>query len=461
MCLESWANCANQTWFRHRRERAKQQQKQQEILETSAGRSRAPSFITNPLYSPTQQEDLDMDSLPQPPPYTATNNFAILDHSAFNSPTAMHAAALTRSLSIVAAMQDEDSRLALPKFQLNQEVFSPAQSMDGTQSPIPSSAFSDYGSSECSSAAYTPSDFESDDPFQFDNMSSRPSLSLGREPPSQAPTEPPPDNFHLFAAAIEMNSINYSFVLPSFPPPRVVARRQAEVGSAGSLQVEPNPPFTKSFGQPFQLPSSTPSSRSLESELQNPLMDNSLASRRRRPDSLRSKSYMDPHSDKEAQSGRPAVPTLRRINTEDANLGRVSRSPIVSPGLCCPDTAATIRPRTACSTTRPISDGPLTPISPPSPEDDKNTTMTPITSVQYVVEHDEMSPPVTPLKGTMSGMVNPYFALYSPESSGGCCSTGDMFEYEHFAFSMPMSTTGSMVSIASSGTWGEDPWGMF
>ena len=112
-------------------------------------------------------------------------------HSISHSPSAIHAAALTRSLSIVAAMQQEDeARLRLPQFRID---------LEPADAPTFSSAFSDYGSSECSSVAYTPSEAGSEgyDPFQFDNIS----LSLGREPPTQAPTEPPPDNFNLFERA--------------------------------------------------------------------------------------------------------------------------------------------------------------------------------------------------------------------------------------------------------------------
>ena len=72
-----------------------------------------------------------------------------------------------------------------------------------------------------------------------------------------------------------------------------------------------------------------------------------------------------------------------------------------------------------------------------------------------------MSPPVTPQKfPTISvavGADNPYFALVTGGSSAGCSS--DMFEFEFFSLPMPMpSTAGSMVSIASSGTRGDDPW---
>lgn len=84
-------------------------------------------------------------------------------------------------------------------------------------SPFPPSAFSDYGSTPCSTAAFTPRE----DPFEYDSSAARScaeqdyfALGTGGQ-----------DDYAAFAHAVER--VDYSFVLPSFPPKRLVEKRPA------------------------------------------------------------------------------------------------------------------------------------------------------------------------------------------------------------------------------------------
>jgi hypothetical protein len=410
-----------------------------------------------------------------------------------------NASTLARSLAKVAAAAaatdvDEESPqgTGLPKFQMNRdEGFT--DPLDGQQSPILTSAFSDYGSSVCSSAAYTPSDTEADDPFEFDHDSRRPSVECSNNyvPPRNLP-EPPPDNVRLFAAAIETNSLNYNFVLPSFPPTRLLEKRPNRFGSAGALTSGPAPasssqdPFAASFSLALATSQSQP-----EVPRSDP-MENTIAARRRRPDtnSIRSSSFVGTPDNKQVPR---TMPTLRRINTDDANLGRVSRTP-PSPHHAdntleitetCPDTAVTIRPRpragtgssAAPSVSGSLGAGPLTPISPPSPEDPAaNIQPSPqpesaFQQKQTAAADGEMSPPATPPDATidMRALLDSIPRQFSDGADpfdswfGGYHSSdddaGDMFLYDTGFYAVspqhqrqnPLMTT---ASIASSTTMG-------
>jgi hypothetical protein len=404
-----------------------------------------------------------------------------------------NASTLARSLAKVvaaaAATDVDDQETGLPKFQLNREERF-TDPLDGSQSPIPTSAFSDYGSS-CSSAAYTPSDAEADDPFQFDHESRWPSVEYRNNyvPPRNVP-EPPPDNVRLFAAAIETNSLNYDFVLPSFPPSRLLERRPNRFGaltSGPAPATSSQDPFAASFSLALETSKSQP-----EVPRSDP-MENTLAARRRRPDpnSIHSSSSAGTPDNKKVQR---AMPTLRRINTDDANLGRVSRSPL-SPHhadstlditATCPDTSVTIRPRpragTGSSSAAPslsgsLDAGPLTPISPPSPEDPAaNIQPSPqpesaFHQMQTAAAGGEMSPPPTPPDATIdmralldsiprhfSDDVDPFDSWF-----GGCHSSdddaGDMFLYDTGFYAVspqhqPQNPLMTTASIASSTTIG-------
>ena len=315
------------------------------------------------------------------------------------SPYTSHAEALARSLAIAAAQREMEDEYREDEF----------------EDPMPSSAFSDYGS-ECSSAAYTPSE-EGDDPFEFDNDASSCHSSMFGQDQDDVP---PPDNFSLFAAAIQMN--NYVFVLPSFPPQKLLEKRP-KFGSDGSIQSKPQQcaestsqpdPFAASFAQAAAAAAAASTSESaservepsavLKSEptSEDP-MDNTLAARRLRPDLSSGRGY----SSFTGVPDRP-VPTLRRINTDEANFGsRILRGDKPPREEICLD-HHNIRPcasaPAASSAPPPLSDffqaGPPTPISPPSPED---TPAPPQSKMEtMMVQHqqnfadNEMSPPATP-----------------------------------------------------------------
>ncbi|KAA8897836.1 hypothetical protein FN846DRAFT_223046 [Sphaerosporella brunnea] len=282
-----------------------------------------------------------------------------------------------------------------------------------------------------------------------------------------------------------MNSLNYKFVLPSFPPTRLLERRPNRFGSDGALQSRPEPatfsqdPFEASFSLSLATSKSQP-----EVPHSDP-MENTIAARRRRPDtnSVRSNSFVCVPPSK--QASRPA-PTLRRINTDDANLGRISRSPpsphradnTLEMYATCPDTSVTIRPRPRAGTGSSESSlsGPLTPISPPSPEDHVVHISPPSNpqpestsqQKQTPATHGQMSPPDTPPAATMDmrALLDSIPRQFSDgadifdiwfASHGNDDDTSDMFLYDTGFYAIspqqqnPLMTT---ASIASSTTIG-------
>ncbi|KAI5855642.1 hypothetical protein BZA05DRAFT_213906 [Tricharina praecox] len=209
-----------------------------------------------------------MLATPAPPRRTQSSPSKVCNMHNHSDPSCSHASALARSLLAIAttnlaAKNEEDdfreSGLEPPQFQLNRErTFS--KFLASPQSPFPSSAFSDYGSSECSSAAYTPSDSDNeDDPFEFDNGSPQPSGRFDSD--AGVVEQPQRDNFSLFAAAIQMNSLTYDFVLPSFPPQKLVERRPNRFGgdavtqSAAASTATAEDPFAASFANQLRSPS--------------------------------------------------------------------------------------------------------------------------------------------------------------------------------------------------------------
>lgn len=86
----------------------------------------------------------------------------------------------------------------------------------------PASAFSDWGSSRNSMAAYTPTPSgQLEDPFEFDSP-------IGAQKPQSLPHSHVPiqDDFDMFAAAVEMNRYTRPFVMPAFPTNGLVRRRK-------------------------------------------------------------------------------------------------------------------------------------------------------------------------------------------------------------------------------------------
>jgi hypothetical protein len=378
-------------------------------------------------------------SRPPNPSVTVTPSRSNMsDHSYFPPAEASLARSLTIAVAAAAAAASQPSENEQnfqephPEFSRSrQDSFVYSAELDGQQSPFPVSVFSDYGSSQCSSAAYTPnSGSQLDDPFEYDNFSRRPSLTFDSQPQSRKNSYfqsdiPSPDNFELFAQAIEMNNLmNYNFVLPSFPPKRLVERRPERFANDGEqhddkpYQGEPvlHDPFAASFGQAVMQNRSLASQ--VEPEPVDPVEDNTLAARRRRPDpkplDVRSQTFAGGTQESSDQS--QPIQTLRRINTVDANLGNYSkistspRSPFrldkyaeasILEGKH-PDTTSITRPRTASSITHPISglfSGPLTPVSPPNPEKSPAERHSVDMGVQqYVAEGVDktISPPATP-----------------------------------------------------------------
>lgn len=251
-----------------------------------------------------------------------------------------HAELLAQSLanlSINSSNPVSSSNLEVPTLNLPNNSSFPT-------SPYLSSAFSDYGSSNCSSTAYTP-DSETDS-FDFNDAAYTQHLGVTDE--SSSPP-PPPDNYNLFAAAIQMNSLNYNFVLPTFPPQRLVERRPC----FGSPEQQQTDPFAASFAL---------------ADAADP-MTNTLAARRRNTDT---------------PDDKPRVfPVLKRINTDNANSGRVPDSP---------GTAGTLR----ALPTPPNQTHPMGPeksmnseMSPPTTPDD----MTHIPRSLQEYYYEELEPP--------------------------------------------------------------------
>jgi hypothetical protein len=253
-----------------------------------------------------------------------------------------HAEILAQSLatlSINSSNPSSSSNLEVPTLNL------PSNSSFPT-SPYLSSAFSDYGSSNCSSTAYTP-DSETDS-FDFDDAAYTQHLGVTD---TNSPPLPPPDNYNLFAAAIQMNSLSYNFVLPTFPPQRLVERRP-RFGSPEQQRTS-NDPFAASFAL---------------ADAADP-MTNTLAARRRNTDT---------------PDDKPRVfPVLKRINTDNANSGRVPDSP---------GTAGTLRaPPTPPNQTHPMGQEKSmnSEMSPPTTPDD----MTHIPRSLQEYYYEELEPP--------------------------------------------------------------------
>ncbi|KAF8542114.1 hypothetical protein BDD12DRAFT_803200 [Trichophaea hybrida] len=404
-----------QTWF--------QKEKIQNNVE-SAGRRQVKAPTTRPLTPPlSNQQEPAMFTPPlrtQSAITTSSNPCNIPNHSS-RSPLSIansslsHAELLAHSLAAAASSNNNDHEegfreLAqeVPQFQMNkdQTLGSPPQS------PFPTSAFSDYGSSQCSSTAYTPAESEVD-PFEYDNYTHHSIL--------HTPEPPPPDNFNLFAAAIAMHSLNHNFILPNFPPKRLVERRPDRFSSdsSGSLASQPQSasapevltdPFAASFGQAIYSPPSPPPP--LPSSISDPI-ENTLVARRRSPCSSRRQSCMGLE-----QQQQRTYPILRRINTDGANTRKRS-------SYCCPDTAATVRPAST------------PPHTPPSPSQKQQ---------QYLqgTEHEEMSPPATPqtradcfTAAAVAASIPRHFeggGFYcGGASTGGSCSDdgSDVFEFDY------------------------------
>ncbi|KAF8249314.1 hypothetical protein K440DRAFT_641335 [Wilcoxina mikolae CBS 423.85] len=405
------------TWFQEEKF-----QNNEAILE-SAGRRQVKVPTTRPLTPPLSNEQepemfappLRTQSVTATPsnPCNIPNPLSRSPLSITTNSSPSHAELLAHSLAAAASSNNNDHEegfreLApeVPQFQMNkdQTLGSPPQS------PFPTSAFSDYGSSECSSTAYTPAESEVD-PFEYDNYTHHSVLLHTSEPP-------PPDNFNLFAAAIAMHSLSHNFVLPNFPPKRLVERRPDRFSSDGSSSLASQPqsapapeastdPFAASFGQAIYSPPSPPPP--LPSSISDPI-ENTLAARRRSPCSSRRQSCMGLE-----QQQQRTYPILRRINTDGANTRkRIS--------YCCPDTAATIRPAST------------PPHTPPSPSQKQQ---------QYLqkTEHEEMSPPATPQTRAdcfaAAASIPRHFeggGFYcGGASTGGSCSDdgSDVFEFDY------------------------------
>ena len=463
-------------------QRPQRERQEEEIILGAAGRPRqtSPAIISHAF--PLQNNMLAAPS----PRRTQSSPSKVCNMHRHSDPSCSHASALARSLLAIgttnlAAKNEEDefweSGQEPPQFQLNREPgFS--KFLASPQSLVPSSAFSDYGSSECSSVAYTPSDSDNeDDPFEFDNVSRQPSLSFDSN--ARVVEQPPPDNFKLFAAAIQMNSLSNDFVLPSFPPQKLVERRPNRFGSdvatqsAAASTTTPEDPFAASFANELRL--STPSSQSSQQEVlpsssSGPIMDNTLAARRRRPDTnvflFRSNSFAGtPDSRQTPQT----ISILRRINTDDANFGRISKTSSTSPVAddICPDTAVTVRPRRRSSSTRPrplsemLRAGPLTPTSPPNPVDETTSHHHPPPPEPQTKQQQhthEISPPTTPQmpSAALDDTSIPRRLVWY-DNCNSYSDDEDAFTFDFYALPLPSAGPAAMLtaSIASSTTCGD------
>jgi len=200
-------------------------------------------------------------------------------------------------------------------------------------------------------------------------------------------------------------------------------------------------------------------------------MYNTLAARRRRPDTdvflFRSNSFAGVPDSR--QSPR-TVPILRRINTDDANLGRVSKSPSAgpTPDDTWPDTSVTVRPRRRSSSAgpRPLSEilraGPLTPISPPSPEDEaaSQPPAPPSEPQSKPQQTHEMSPPTTPqMPATAPDDTSmPRRLVWYPNSCSSCSDDENAFAFDFCSSPLPSAGPAALLttaSIASSTTCGD------
>ncbi|KAI5776760.1 hypothetical protein EDC01DRAFT_443832 [Geopyxis carbonaria] len=238
-------------WFQSRRAKAKQQKKHEElhtkrILE-SAGRRRAtvPSSpaieITHSVFNYMQDS---IELVPTPP--RRTQSAAALvpvlckapghqDQSIYNCPSEASYASLARSLAVAKAA---------------------AGSHEGTISPWPVSAFSDYGSSQCSYANTPYSSRLSGNPFEYGNQAL--SIQTSRAN-SYHPNETSQDSFAAFAEAVEMNSMSYNFVLPTLPIKSLVERRSQHFGIQSQPQLVSEEPISavSNRKQPLNLSASS------------------------------------------------------------------------------------------------------------------------------------------------------------------------------------------------------------
>ncbi|KAL7270739.1 hypothetical protein RUND412_006546 [Rhizina undulata] len=467
----------------NRRAKAKLKKKQEElqtrqILE-SAGRRRAtepssPVSLCPTAYSLSHEslKDIIMAS-PKPRRSKSTTELpktpssklreCSTNSSPYASPSEAGYASLVRSLAIAAAAAahanavggfQEYSHELPPHAQDILGAGYPYSSMghDGTESPWPVSAFSDYGSSRSSVIAYTPTPAgQLEDPFEFDHVTNsnqmRSSYSNNEPECGAFPQAPPVDDYAAFAAAIEMNSFSNNFVLPSFPPPKGLRERRLNntFDNAVSQPPPPQPQFVRRDSLPSEmlnafgavgLRSSPAPLAAAPSGVETAIQgtqgapQSNLAARRNRPKpkplgnpSLCSKSFSGTYptsADSESTEVPPATPMRRIRSASGASLKRKSReSPPPSPDLTTILDAAlrddfscagdTIRPRTSSSVTatmsnhgrsqlfQPLAAAPPTPVSPANGTSDEVDIPQETTASKHPNSMEfEMSPPPTP-----------------------------------------------------------------
>lgn len=468
-------------WFQNRRAKAKLQKRQEElhtrqILE-SAGRRRVTepsspvSFnpsrtatyyqaggsncTTNTTTSAAASKPRRAKSTTELPKTPVSRFQGSMNSSPYESPAEASYASLERSLAQAAAATaransmggSHDQYDTSAHLYLNESLENPfSQGLDGTQSPWPTSHFSDYGSSNAT-PLYTPTPAgQLEDPFEYDGITQ----SSGTSQDSVSHTaefgqyDYPAEDYAAFAAAIQMNTMSNTFSLPSAPPGRFVRDRQANSWE------EPEPlyqvplrrdscpgEFIEAFGsveikqEPFQ-----PDNSQAESQA-------SLAARRRGPKPTplgsaslhRRGSVTLPQSAKEpktAHLSQPATP-MRRIKSTSASLnkrggGVTKGSPPSSPiafkrlaGYSFDENytmdGATIRPRTSGSFSGssyvPLSQlfsqsgaAPPTPVSPADSEKQEGSgqqAAMEAVAIKFDRSGSQISPPPTPCNNNTSG----------------------------------------------------------
>lgn len=302
-----------QNWFQNRRVKAKQQKRQEEqqvmqVLEAASQRR-----VTEPS-SPTQLQEVSIQKAPKvtgrrrakSDSATARLNTAVTVHPVemhnflpYSSPEEASYASLARSLAQAAAAVRKASFVggineyshgvqpaALGGIPMHPEFNSYVVQNIETAWQQPASAFSDWGSSRNSIAAYTPTPAgQLEDPFEFDTANNQ---------SAQSPfdiTGPEQDDFNAFAAAIEKHQNRRPFFMPTFSTSGLMKRRQmsplcAEPQNTSSLPPVTPPDFNRRDSCPSEFVDAfnafnTISSTSSDQLVQYSELQSSLAARRK------------------------------------------------------------------------------------------------------------------------------------------------------------------------------------
>ncbi|KAI5839967.1 hypothetical protein DFP73DRAFT_192690 [Morchella snyderi] len=463
-------------WFQNRRAKAKLQKRQEElhtrqILE-SAGRRRVTEPSSPVSFNPSRSAtyyQAGSSNCATTPSTTATANSkprrtksttelpktpasrfqGSMNSSPYQSPAEASYASLERSLAQAAAATARANSMGglhdlygtSAHLYLNESLENSfSQSLDGTQSPWPTSHFSDYGSSNAT-PLYTPTPAgQLEDPFEYDGLTQSSGASQHSVPHTSAfgQYEYPAEDYAAFAAAIQMNTMSNTFALPSAPPGRFVREKQInpweeqEPCYQNPMRRDSCPgEFIEAFGsveikqEPFALePIQTESQASLAARRRGPKPTPlGSASLHRRGSVTLPQSAKEP---KTAHLSQPATP-MRRIKSTGASLnkrggGVTKGSPPTSPlafrrlaGYNFHDEnytmdGATIRPRTSGSFSGssyiPLSQlfsqsgaAPPTPVSPADSEKQDGSgqqAAMEAVAIKFDCSESQMSPPPTP-----------------------------------------------------------------